>query len=283
LKNRIPAFFQLERFNIHPKDIIQIALGCEPADILSTVIIMPVWGVDIFSAHTDQIHTITAGRVYRLDYRDHPISAIRCGIGAPLAGDTVLALGCTPCERLIFTGSVGGLDPAMQVGDLLLAQRSLSGDGYSRYLNADVIPKDIYLQPVEPDPALNSLVASVAEDITHETETPFHHGTILTTDSILGQFLRLQHYIQELGCQGIEMETAAVFRAAQLAGIQACALLQVSDVIPLDKTLFGGRTTQDMERLRAIRADILARVILESILNHDLEPESRKERSHDQR
>jgi purine-nucleoside phosphorylase len=268
LKNRIPAFFQLERFNIQPNDIIRLALGCEPTDIQPAVILMPAWSVDIFSAHVDQIHTITARRVHQFDYQGQPISVIRCGIGAPLAGDTVLALGCTPCEQLIFTGSVGGLDPSMQVGDLLLAQRSLSGDGYSRYLNAEVIPADIYLQPVEPDPALNSLVASVAADIARQTETPFQGGTIISTDSILGQFLRLQHYVQELGCQGIEMETAAVFHAAQMVGTQACALLQVSDVIPLNKSLFAGRTAEDMERRQVIRADVLARIILESIHNN---------------
>ncbi|MCB0002743.1 MAG: hypothetical protein KDI07_10815 [Anaerolineae bacterium] len=265
MKNRIPAFFQLERFNIQPADIIRLALGCEPTDIQASVILMPNWRAEIFGVHVDQLDAITPGRLYQVKYKDQPISVIRCGIGAPLAGDTVLALGYTPCQQLIFAGSVGGLDPAMQVGDLFLANRSLSGDGYSRYLNAQVIPPDVYLQPVEPDAQLTSLVASVAADLSRQKETPFHRGTVISIDTILGQFLRLPHYVQELGCAGIEMETAAVFRAAQLVEIQACALLQVSDVIPLNKTLFTGRTAEDMARRRAIRADLLAPIILESI------------------
>ena len=86
MKNRIPAFFQLERFNIQPADVIRLALGCEPTDIQASVILMPNWRTEIFSAHVDQLHTITPGRLYQLIYKGLPISVIRCGIGAPGRG-----------------------------------------------------------------------------------------------------------------------------------------------------------------------------------------------------
>src|SRR5438874_7143320 len=47
------------------------------------------------------------------------VTVIRSGLGAPQTGDIVLALGCTRCETLVFSGSVGGLDAAMGIGDLV--------------------------------------------------------------------------------------------------------------------------------------------------------------------
>jgi purine-nucleoside phosphorylase len=61
------------------------------------------------------------------------------------------------------------------------------------------------------------------------------------------------------------METAAVFGAARVVGIRAGALLQVSDVIPVNKTLFSGRTKEDHKKRRWLKENVLARIILESV------------------
>jgi purine-nucleoside phosphorylase len=153
----------------------------------------------------------------------------------------------------------------MRIGDLMIASRSLSGDGFSRYLSAEAVPRDHYLQPSEPDAALTEIVEALAEEYCRQSATQLHRGTIISMDSIIGQFLRLEEYVKKHGCKGIEMETSAVFGAARVVDIRACALLQVSDVIPANKTLFSGRTKEDMERRRWIRKNVLARVILESV------------------
>ena len=71
--------------------------------------------------------------------------------------------------------------------------------------------------------------------------------------------------IQRFGCIGIEMETAAVFRVARLVGIKAAALLQFSDVIPAQKSLFSGRTPRDQARRREVRSTVLAEAVIAAL------------------
>jgi nucleoside phosphorylase len=62
------------------------------------------------------------------------------------------------------------------------------------------------------------------------------------------------------------METSAVFQAARLVGIKAGALLQVSDVPHRNKSLFSGRTKEEMERRKSIRQEVLAHAVLCCVL-----------------
>ena len=91
-----------------------------------------------------------------------------------------------------------------------------------------------------------------------------HVGPVFSIDTILGQFFRQGYLVDELNCIGIEMETSATFNAARLVGIQAAALLQVSDVPVSGKSLFSARTTEENNRRRFIRRTILPEIILDS-------------------
>lgn len=140
MKNRIPDYFQLHKYNVSPENIVRHYFGCDTDTVRPKVIVTPIWPIKVFSKAADTITSITERRVYQVEYKGHFITLIRSGIGASLTGDVMLALGCTLCERLIFTGSVGGLDPSMEVGDLIVPEKSFSGwflpisrEGYSNY------------------------------------------------------------------------------------------------------------------------------------------------------
>ena len=62
------------------------------------------------------------------------------------------------------------------------------------------------------------------------------------------------------------METASAFRAASLVGIPIAALLQISDVPVLSKSLFSGRTIEERDRRTVIRQTILARILLDTLV-----------------
>lgn len=266
MSNRIPTYFQLQRYNITPEDIVRNVLCCDADAIQSKVIVMPNWRADIFSSHADVITAVSEGVVYQLEYHGQRISVIRSGIGAPQTGDVILTLGCTPCDRVVFAGSVGGLDSSMKIGDLIVTEKSICGDGFSRYLDADVQTKDCFLQPIEPDSDLTECVKNFAFELCQRESVPIHCGTIFSIDTIIAQFFRLDYFVKNFHCIGIEMETSAVFRAAKLVGIKASALLQVSDVIPMNKTVYSGRTNKDMGRRKFVKERILPKVILDSLL-----------------
>lgn len=63
------------------------------------------------------------------------------------------------------------------------------------------------------------------------------------------------------------MKSAAVFRAAEMVGIKAAALLQVSDIPFTEKTLFHG-SGDEAERSyrRFVQREVMSRIIVE-VLN----------------
>lgn len=130
----IPDYFSLNKFNISFEDTVGLILRCKPADIQKNVILSPIWSEKNFSRHATKIEIISEGFVYDVTYQGKSVTYIQSGIGAPCAGDAVLALSCTPCENVIFIGSVGGLKESLAIGDLVLVNKSICGDGFSNYI-----------------------------------------------------------------------------------------------------------------------------------------------------
>jgi purine-nucleoside phosphorylase len=261
---QLPEFFQLEQFQISPVDVTQMVFHCDPDKIHQNVILMPCWQPEVFGLWVDEITTITKNVLYNVVFEGEPISIVRSGVGAPLAGDAVLALGCTECERILFAGSVGGLRPDIRIGDLMVPEYSYSGDGFCRYLQPGFPLNDCFLDRMAPDEDLSLSVSRSTNNIAREADVVVHTGPVFSIDSILTQFSRLEYLTSELGCIGIEMESAAVFKAARLVGIRAAALLSVSDVPVRNQTLYAGRSQLEKDYRKGIRSKILAKALLVS-------------------
>jgi purine-nucleoside phosphorylase len=259
----LPAFFELEKFGISPADVTRMVFHCEPEEIHPDVILMPWWQPEIFRVWVGEINTLRSGVLFETEYKGKPISIVRSGVGAPLAGDSVLALGCTPCRRILFAGSVGGLSTRLRIGDLLVPSFSYSGDGFCRYLEPGFPPRDCCQECIAPDNGLTQAITSTTALFAEEAGVAMHRGPVFCIDSILAQFGKLEYLANELGCLGIEMETAAVFKVARMVGIQASALLSVSDVPIQKQSLFAGRSEAEQSRRREIRRTVLARAVLD--------------------
>lgn len=273
IEDRLPAYFLFKKYGITPLDVVHMAFHCEPEQIQPAVILMPSWKADIFLSDVVSVKEIVPASIYQLEYQERSITIIRSGIGAPQVGDTMLALACTPCRHAFFTGSAGGLGMDLAIGDLLVVERSVCGDGFSRYLVPELLPPDRFLQDAFPDPDLTTIVREQALRLVAGA-VPVHQGAVFSTDSIMAQFSRLGTIRERLDCLGIEMETAAFFQAARLVGIRAAALLQVSDLPERGRSLFSGRSQEERDHYHQVRKDILSRVVLHSLLDASL-PELR--------
>ena len=184
-----PAFLHLEKYNISPADVVRMAFHCAPEAIHADVILAPMWKVDIFSQWADCITVITPDELYDLAYQGKTISFLRSGVGAPLAGDAVLALACTPCERILFAGSVGGLRAGMHIGDLMMPGISIAGDGFCRYLQPDFPPQDCYLERNAPDEALSAALYRATLPLAQQAGVTLHTGPVFSIDTILAQLV----------------------------------------------------------------------------------------------
>jgi purine-nucleoside phosphorylase len=262
---KLPDSFLLDRYNISPVDVVRMVLHCDVNAIHPDVIFMPWWQPEIFSLWSGPITTLFGNTLFEMEYKGKPVSIIRSGIGAPQSGDAVLALGCTPCQRIYFAGSVGALRQDIQIGDLLVPEYSVSGDGFSRYLQPGFPTEDSFLKRIYPDKALTQALALAAAPLAQEAGVTIHTGPVFSIDTILAQFDKLDYIVDELGCIGIEMETAAVFKAARLVGIQAAALFSVSDVPVRNQSLLAGRSQVEKEYRKEIRKKVLAKALLDAI------------------
>lgn len=266
MKSRLPGYFFLERFAISAADVVRFAFRCDPSQIHANVLMTPIWSHEVFLEVATLQEIVTPERVMTLHHHGRPFTLIRTGVGAPLAGDAMLALGCTPCRRVLFVGSVGGLSGGMHIGDLMLPSESVSGDGFSSYLAAGQLKPDCFLTPARPDLELLARLRQIAAPLCGESDVALLDGRVFSTDSIVAQFHHLDEMADLHGCIGVEMETAAVFRAAGLVGIPAAALLQISDVASDHKSLFSGRSEADRQRRQQLRRGLLSRIAIETLV-----------------
>ena len=146
-----------KRYGSNKDHICESNFKCKSFEINEKVIIAPTWKVDIFSNHVDNIQHISGPtghgyNIYELKVGSNKITYIITGVGACNLIDAVLALGCTPCNKLLFMGSVGALDKNMKIGDLVIPQYSVSGVGADRYLTTVTADKnDCYGKKYYPD------------------------------------------------------------------------------------------------------------------------------------
>lgn len=213
----------------------------------------PLFGYKLWNIEKDGIH----------------LTWIRAGFGAPAVMDAALILGSSPCRRILFVSSIGALHSGVRIGDLILPEFSVSGDGASRYIAGSELHTNILGEKAYPDAALLARLQTVTAAVCEERNAAWHSARAFCTDTIFAQHPHIPA-IQEMGCDALDMESAAVFHAARLSGIAAAALLSVSDNMAEGKSLmFSGRgySEEDAMYRRFVRRTLMPEIILRVFRN----------------
>ncbi|MBV9416777.1 MAG: hypothetical protein JO363_17475 [Solirubrobacterales bacterium] len=148
------------------------------------------------------------------------------GMGGPSAAIVTHELIDLGARRLLRVGTCGALAPGLELGDLVSATEAIAADGTSRALGAG--------ERVAASPDLLDALGGAAQ----------HAGPVVTTDVFYDR-RGLEPGWREAGALAVEMEAATVFALAAARGVQAAALLVVSDVV------LPGRARIEREELRA--------------------------------
>ena len=154
-----------------------------------------------------------------------PLTIQSTGIGGPSVAVVTNELINLGARRLLRVGTCGALAPGLRLGDLVIATDAIAGDGTSRALGAD--------EPVPASQDLLRIVIAAAEPTfpDHDDGThAIHHGPILTTDLFYDD-RGLEQQWADAGAIAVEMEAATLFALAAARGVQAAALLVVSDLV----------------------------------------------------
>jgi DeoD family purine-nucleoside phosphorylase len=184
-----------------------------------------------------------------------PVTIQSTGMGGPSAAIVVHELIELGARRLLRVGTCGALAGGLELGDLVIATEAIAADGTSRALGAT--------DRVAASPDLLAVLIAAADppfpDADDETHS-VHSGAIVTTDLFYDD-RELEAQWRAAGALAVEMEAATLFALAAVRGVDAAALLVVSDVVLPERVRIGQDELRDAERrmgaaaLRALLAE----------------------------
>ena len=146
-------------------------------------------------------------------------------IGAPYAVMLLETLVAWGVQRIVYAGWCGALNPALQIGDLLLPTQAVVDEGTSPAYGCGAG------QVVRP----NQSWCEHLERIVRSLGPAFHRGTIWSTDAVFRETPSRVDHFTDRGALAVEMEVSALFSAAHFLGVELAAILVVSG------SLAGGR------------------------------------------
>jgi purine-nucleoside phosphorylase len=177
-----------------------------------------------------------------------PLTIQSTGIGGPSAAIVIHELIELGARRLLRVGTCGALRAELALGDLLVASEAIAADGTSRALGA--------AERVRADPdLLAALTAAAAADPaatdpgatdpaaadpapTDPAATDPATGAVVSTD-VFYDGRGLEEAWAEAGALAVEMEAATLYELARARGVQAAALLVVSDLVLPERIRIG--------------------------------------------
>jgi DeoD family purine-nucleoside phosphorylase len=153
-------------------------------------------------------------------FRGRPVSVQATGMGCPSAAIVVEELVQLGVKRLLRVGTCGGLQPDLQLGDLIVAVSAVAADATAQHLVA------------EPHtPTADWELVHGAVHAAKEQGRPVRVGPVVSSDLFYnpddGQYQRWS----DRGILAVEMEAAVLFTLGALRKVKAGCLLTVSDVV----------------------------------------------------
>ena len=239
-----------------PEVFIKAVFGCSPDEIAETVIMSPFdetldalrdrsEGVKEFKGFFRMINGTINGKKY---------SYINSRIGSPMAADCTNYLSFTGCKDIIYMGLMGGLQPEVKVGDIIVPTGAYRGEGASK-----IFVEKSY--PASADFHMTMELMESLEDVFHGSGANIHDGVIYSTDSISMESEEFLKKCQERKMIAIDMETSAIYVVASLRNIR-CTSVHIASDNPLEGLYyFEPMPDEDTERLENSRKLIINALI----------------------
>jgi purine-nucleoside phosphorylase len=176
-------------------------------------------------------------------FQGEQVSIVVAGIGPSRVGDAVYALN-QPNATCLYSGTCGGLAEGLGIGDYIVADQAVCGDGYTSHLGHS------WLSMVSGDPELlRSLRRSLASRVER-----LENGVLFTTGSVVREADPDFWEDVDKQCRSVEMGAAAFYAAARASGKRAAAYFWVTDLPLGGKSFFEPPTPEDI-RTRQDRYD----------------------------
>ena len=242
---------ELKKYS-NSNDILKDIYGIDSQEKFDLCIIAPSWRIEKIVQDKVKFELIYQDQFSvsnRMYINDKKILYVNLQIGSSNIIDFCLCCNSLNCENFIFIGSAGALKQDYQLGDIVIPEYSISGDGASLYLHQTLNPLNLFKKAF-PDEELSHKLYNVCEQFKLQPKI----DSVFTIDTIMCEYYHLGQ-IKEMGAGLIEMETSAFFNALNYINKKACALLVISDNSANGNHFFG-RTIEELNRYRMTRNQI---------------------------
>ena len=208
-------------------DILNLVYGIPSNEHFDCVFIAPSWAIekvfDLSKINTELLIKNLDITAYKIIHNNKKYLYAQLKIGAPSMIDFCLACNELNCDKFVFVGAAGSLVPEINLGDIVIPEYSISGDGASLYLYDKLDPNNMFKKAYS-DNQLNNEIKKVCESQNIKTV----NAVPVSVDSVLCEYQHLSEF-KNMGANVIEMETATFFNSMKMIGKPASAIIIISD------------------------------------------------------
>lgn len=208
-------------------DILKLVYGIPSSEHFDCVFVAPSWNIekvfDLSKIDTETLFTNQDITTHKIMYNGKKYLYAQLKIGAPNMVDFCVSCSDFNCNQFIFIGSAGSLVPEIKLGDIIVPEYSISGDGASLYLY-DKLDSNNMFKKAYSDSELNKKIKNICEkqNIKNINAVP------ISVDSVMCEYQHLSEF-KDMGATIIEMESATFFNAMNMIKKPASAILVISD------------------------------------------------------
>jgi len=174
--------------------------------------------IETLDAETIHLDETTDREVFNISYHSTNVTLVFSGMGSPAMVNALEMVKANGGKRVVLFGACGGVSPLVQVGDIIIPNSAVRGEGASRYY-----------APIE-------FPASCDVELTHRllleadshASVHIHNGYVYTTDASYRQGPDIYKTYQDL-ILGVECECAAAAVAGYALGLKISALFFCTD------------------------------------------------------
>lgn len=215
-------------------------------------------------AAAEGAETLRAGpfAVHRARIDGVPVLLATCGIGKVQAAALTQALLERGAAAVLFTGVAGGVDPALRVGDLVVAERALQHDvdvTALGYAPGQVPGHDAVAWTADPD--LRDRLRAAADAVAAAAGLRVRLGTVASGDRFVADPAEVARLRAAFGATCAEMEGAAVAQVCAAWGVPWAIVRSVSDTADHDANVDFRAFTE----VAAARAVAVVRAVLQGL------------------
>lgn len=238
--------------NSLPNDMLMDIYGISDKERFDCIVVAPSWTPDKVFDKKIKVKQIFSGRfanTFKIRHDNKNCLFITLQIGSPNMIDFCLLCYKVKCDNFVFIGSVGALFPNIKVGDIIVPQYTISGNGATVYLHEKLDSNHMF-EKICSNKKLNKRISKSC----HNNEIDILNVPVISVDSIMSEYLHLEEF-RNLGAMAIDMEVATFFGCMKNIKKNASAILVVSDNSATGEHLIG-RTDADKILYHAARKQV---------------------------